>query len=96
MLNKEEAKVDAWGAIADMFGLEYFREHFEEACHSYPDDQYDDIEYEYFMGFESKDGLWTVYAKVLVNRETKEVSFLDYKTPDGICMDNPIKPITFA
>ncbi len=45
MLNKDEAKVDAWGAIADLFGVDYFRAHFEDACQSYPDDQYDDVEY---------------------------------------------------
>lgn len=96
MLNKDEAKVDAWGAIADLFGVDYFRAHFEDACQSYPDDQYDDVEYEYFMGFEGEEGLWKVFAKVLVNRETKEVTFLDYKTPDGKRMKNPIKPISFA
>ncbi len=96
MLNKDEAKVDAWGAIADLFGVDYFRAHFEGACQSYPDDQYDDVEYEYFMGFEGEEGLWTVFAKVLVNRETKEVTFLDYRTPDGKRMENPIKPISFA
>lgn len=48
------------------------------------------------MGFEGEEGLWTVFAKVLVNRETKEVTFLDYKTPDGKRMENPIKPISFA
>ncbi len=96
MLNKDEAKVDAWGAIADLFGVDYFRAHFEDACQSYPDDQYDDVEYEYFMGFEGEEGLWKVFAKVLVNRETKEVTFLDYRTPDGKRMENPIKPISFA
>ena len=96
MLNKDEAKVDAWGAIADLFGVDYFRAHFEDACQSYPDDQYDDVEYEYFMGFEGEEGLWTVFAKVLVNRETKEVTFLDYKTPKGKRMENPVKPISFA
>lgn len=96
MLNKDEAKVDAWGAIADLFGVEYFRTHFENACQAYPDDKYDDVEYEYFMGFESKDGTWTVFAKVSVNRETKEVAFLDYKTPDGKRMENPPKPISYT
>lgn len=96
MLNIDEAKVDAWGAIADLFGVDYFRAHFEDACQSNPDDQYDDVEYEYFMGFEGEEGLWTVFAKVLVNRETKEVTSLDYKTPDGKRMENPIKPISFA
>lgn len=96
MLNKDEAKVDAWGAIADLFGVDYFRAHFEDACQSYPDYQYDDVEYEYFMGFEGEEGLWKVFAKVLVNRETKEVTFLDYQTPDGKRMKNPIKPISFA
>ncbi len=96
MLNKDEAKVDAWGAIADLFGVDYFRAHFKDVCQAYPDDQYDDVEYEYFMGFEGDEGLWKVFAKVLVNRETKEVTFLDYKTPDGKRMENPIKPISFA
>ena len=96
MLNKDEAKVDAWGAIANLFGVDYFRAHFEDACQSYPDDKYDDVEYEYFMGFEGEEGLWTVFAKVLVNQKTKEVTFLDYKTPDGKRMEKPIKPISFA
>ncbi len=96
MLNKDEAKVDAWGAIADLFGIEYFRSHFENACQAYPDDQYDDVEYEYFMGFESKDKAWTVFAKVSVKRDTMEVTFLDYKTPDGKRMENPPKPISYT
>ncbi len=96
MLNKDEAKVAAWGSIADLFGVEYFRAHFEDACQAIPDEQYDDVEYEYFMGFEGKDGLWTSFAKVSVNRETKEVVFLDYKTPDGQRMENPVKPISFT
>ena len=32
----------------------------------------------------------------MVNRETKEVIFLDYKTPDGEKMKNPSSPISFA
>ena len=33
---------------------------------------------------------------VLVDREKKECKFLDYKTPDGVRMENPIKPTSFA
>ncbi len=40
--------------------------------------------------------LWTVFARVLVNRETKKCIFLDYKTPDGVRMENLIKPTSFA
>ncbi len=36
MINKEEAKVDAWVAIADLVGKEYFKERFDSACHAYP------------------------------------------------------------
>ena len=98
MLNKYEAKVDALVAIANLVGLAYFRTHIEKACESYPTDDYDDVDWEYFLGFEgnSETGLWTVFARVSVNRETEEVTFLDYKTPDGHRLDNPIKPISFA
>ncbi len=98
MLNKDEAKVAAWGAIADLFGVEYFRSHFEGSCQAYPSEGDDEIEYEYFLGFETDEnsGKWTVFARVLVSRETKGCSFLDYKTPDGRRMENPIKPTNFA
>jgi len=98
MLNKFEAKIVACGAIADLFGVEYFKSHIEESCESYPSDEYDERDFEYFLGFEGDEstGLWTVFARVLVNRDTKECTFLDYKTPDGKRMDNPIKPTSFA
>ena len=98
MINKDEAKVDALVAIANLVGLDYFRAHIEKACESYPTDDYDDVDWEYFLGFEGDDetGLWTVFARVSVNRETEEVTFLDYKTPDGHRMENPIKPTSFA
>ena len=99
MINKEEAKVDALVAIANLVGLDYFRAHIEKACESYPADDYDGVDYEYFLGFddiEDESDVWKVFARVSVNRETKEVIILDYKTPDGHRMDNPIKPISFA
>ena len=98
MINKFEARIAACGAIADLFGLEYFQSHIEHAFESYPSDEYDEEEYEYFLGFEGdkETGLWLVFARVLVNRKTKECTFLDYKTPDGVRMENPIKPISFA
>ena len=98
MITKEEAKVDALVAIAHIVGLEYFRTHVEEACESYPTNDYDDVDWEYFLGFEGNEetGLWTVFARVSVNRETEEITVLDFKTPDGHRMDNPIKPISFA
>ena len=98
MLNKTEAKIVACNAIAELFGLGYFREHIKESCEAYPSDEYDEVEYEYFLGFESDDatGLWKVFARVMVNRETKECVLLDYKTPDGNRMKNPIKPTSFA
>ena len=98
MINKEEAKIEAWMAIADLFGKDYFRQHFEGSCQSYPPADEKGIFYEYFLGFEGdeKSGIWLVFARVLVNRETKQVQFLDYKTPDGSRMKDPIKPINFA
>lgn len=98
MLNKTEAKIDACGAIADLFGIDYFKSHINDACEAYPSEEYDDKEFEYFLGFEgdSETGLWTVFARVLVNRETKECTFLDYRTPNGNRMENPIKPISFT
>lgn len=98
MLNKCEAKMIACGTIADLFGIDYFKSHIVDSCESYPTDDYGEVEFEYFLGFEGDDttNLWTVFARVLVNRETKEVIFLDYKTPSGIRMQNPVKPISFA
>ena len=98
MINKETAAAIAYLAIADLVGRNYFRCHFDDVCHGYPTNDNEDIEYEYFMGFEGDDetGKWTVFARVSVNRETEEVTFLDYKLPDGKRMENPIKPTSFA
>lgn len=98
MLNRFEAKINACGAIADLFGIEYFKSHIENACEALPSDENDDVNFEYFLGFEGNEetGLWTSFAKVLVNRETKECTFLDYRKPNGDRMKNPIKPISFT
>lgn len=98
MLNKEEARIVATIEIGKLFGIEYVKAKLPESCESYPTDEYNDFDYEYFLGFEGNEetGLWSVFARVSVNRETGEVSFLDYKTPDGKRMENPIKPISFA
>lgn len=98
MLSKIEAKMLAEIEIAKKLGVDYVKSHIEKAGESYPTDNYDEVEWEYFLGFEGDDesGLWTVFARVSVNRETKEVTFLDYKTPDGHRMENPIKPVRFA
>ena len=99
MINPYEARILAWKAIADKFGHDFFKSHFEGACEAYPSDEYvDSVEYEYFLGFEGDDssGLWTVFARIVVNRETKEVVFLDYRMPDGHRMENPSKPIRFT
>lgn len=98
MLNHFEARIAAYGAIAELFGLEYFRQNIQEACQAYPPEESDEVDYEYFLGFEddSTSGLWTVFARVTVNRETKTVTFLDYKTPDGTRMKHPVKPTSFA
>ena len=45
---------------------------------------------------DSKLNLWTVFARVSVNRETEKVPLLDYKLPNGKRMENPIKPTSFA
>ena len=98
MLNKTEAKMLATIEIAKKLGVEYVKAHLNGSCESYPTDNYDDVDWEYFLGFDGDDetGLWTVFARVSVNRETEEVTFLDYKTPDGHRMENPIKPTSFA
>ncbi len=84
--------------IAKKLGVEYVKAHLNGSCESYPTDNYDDVDWEYFLGFDGDDetGLWTVFARVSVNRETEEVTFLDYKTPEGHRMENPIKPTSFA
>ena len=96
MINKDEAKIEAWLAISELFGNGYFKSHFVGSCQSYPTDDNDEVNYEYFLGFEDDGKLWTVFAKVSVNRETKKVTFLDYRTPDGKRMENPISPISFT
>ena len=80
MITINEAKIEAWLAISNLFGSEYFRNNFENACSSYFDDNGTLI---YFIGFEDDGKLWTVFAKVSVNRETKEICFLNYRTPNG-------------
>ena len=97
MLSTFEAKMYACGAIAEVVGVDYFRSHIKEACQSYPTDEAE-VDYEYFLGFEGNEetGLWTVFGRVSVNRETEEVTMLDYKTPDGHRMENPVMPISFA
>jgi hypothetical protein len=98
MVNKETAAAIAYLAIAELVGRDYFKSHFDDACHSHPTEDSDDAEYEYFMGFEgdSEKNLWTVFARVSVDRETEKVTVLDYRLPDGSRMENPIKPVTSA
>lgn len=98
MLNEFDSKIIACGAIADVVGDEYFKQHYKDACEAYTEDSSETKYFEYFLGFEgdSESGNWNVFAKVLVDRETKEVSYLDYKTPNGKRMENPPKPISFV
>jgi hypothetical protein len=98
MITKAEAQAETWIAIADIVDAEYFRIYFDGSCHSYPDESYDDIDYEYFIGLEGdkEANLLTVFARVCVNRKTEEVTLLDYRTPDGTRMKIPIKPVRLA
>lgn len=98
MISKDEAKAVAWLAIAELVSRDYFRSHFEGSCQAYPDDR-DDVEYEYFIGFDAVDGndnKWKVFVRVAVDRETEKVTFLDYRLPDGRRMEAPVKPVRFA
>ena len=98
MLNEFDSKIIACGAIADIVGDEYFRENYKTACEAYTADSLDNRCFEYFLGFEgdSETGNWNVFVKVSVDRETKDVTYLDYKTPSGKRMEKPPKPISFA
>ncbi len=98
MLNIEEAKIDAWTAISDLVGNEYFKSHFATSWQSHIINNNDDDMFEYFMGFEGDEesGKWTVFARVQVSMGTGGVTFLDYKTPEGIRMEYPIKPSSFV
>ena len=93
MMDKVNAKAEAIIQIANLFGAEYVKQHIIGACEAYPAG--DDVLYDYFLGFEGdrKTDKWTVFADVRVNRETEEVTFLDYKLPDGTRMKNPPRPI---
>ncbi|MBR3345570.1 MAG: hypothetical protein IKG46_01525 [Solobacterium sp.] len=73
--------------------MDYFKNHIEKSCEAYSEG--DDVDMMYFLGFENDD-LWSAFAKVSVNRVTREVTFLDYKTPDGVRMENPISPISYT
>jgi len=97
MLNDNEAKIVATVKIAELMGFDYTKEHIISSCEAFPEND-DEIHFEYFLGFEGDDekDLWTVFARVLVNRESQEVTYLDYKTPDGKRMENPIKPVRRA
>lgn len=48
------------------------------------------------FGFESIGNNWMVFAKVNINMETREVTFQDYKIPNGKRMEKPINPISFT
>lgn len=84
--------------IADLFGNEYVRTNFKDACISSPPDDYEENEFDFFCGFagDERKNTWTVFAYVRVNRGTREAVFLDYKLPNGEGMENPIKPIRFV
>lgn len=96
MTSKDNAMAIAILKIAELFGKEYVKNNFHNACVSYP--KTDDIMYEYFCGFEGnkKTNKWTVFARVLVNRENEEIVFLDYRLPNGERMKDPIKPVIYA
>jgi len=93
MISINEAKIEAWLAISKLLGNRYFKENFEKACPTFSENEGNLM---YFLGFEDDGVSWTVFAKVNVNRETKEVTFLDYRTPEGKRMENPISPISFV
>ena len=88
-MSRGDAKAAAILFIADLFGRDYVRKAFPGSCSACP--KSDDTEFEYFIGFESDNGKWSSYAIVLVNRETKECSILNYRLPNGESMPNPIK-----
>lgn len=98
MINCDEAKVLAWKTISEVVGLDYFRANFETACEAQTPNNDDDPLFDYFLGFDGDDdsNKWSVFVKVVVNRETQTVEIMDYKTPDGIRMENPPHPISFA
>ena len=84
--------------IAELFGKEYTRINFKDACISCPPDNYEGNDFDFFCGFKGNpsENKWTEYAYVRVDRDTREAVFLDYKLPKGEKMINPIKPIRFS
>ena len=84
--------------IADLFGNDFVRTNFKDACISYPPDDYKEAEFDFFCGFtgDERKNAWTVFAYVRVDRGTREAVLLDYKLPNGERMENPIKPIRFV
>lgn len=96
MLTIGDAKAEAILTIVKLFGKEYVKNKFNDACIAFPES--DDINYEYFCGFEGDvlTNKWNVFARVLVNRETGDTIFLDFKLPDGTRMKNPLKPVLYS
>lgn len=87
-----------WKTISEVVGLDYFRANFKSACEAQMPNNDGVLIFDYFLGFDGDDdsNKWSVFVKVVVNRETQVVEIMDYKTPDGIIMENPPYPISFA
>jgi hypothetical protein len=98
MISIDEAKIIATVEIAKIMGFEYTKQHIGSATESFPIDEPDKKDFEYFLAFEGDEetGNWTVFGRVSVDRETQKVTFLDYKLPDGTRMENPISPVRWA
>lgn len=96
MLSIGDTRAKAVLEMAKLFGREYIKANFKRACTAYPESE--EVLYEYFCGFECDEDTnkWIVFARVLVNRESGEATFLDYKLPNGERMAKPIKPVRFA
>ena len=95
MLKKSELIYDAGKKMIELFGKEYMREHFLDACHS---QAFVKNGFEFFCGFEGnkETNKWTVFARVLVDTETGDTTILDYRLPDGTRMKNPIQKVICA
>ena len=99
MMLTGDAMAKAILLIADKFGKEYVKNSFAKACVAITDfSKETDAHFEYFCGFsgDRKEDKWTVFARVRIDCETGDATFLDYRLLNGKRMEKPIKPVRYS
>ena len=97
MINNEEAKILAIIAMANKFGRDYVKNHHQHVRCTAWNENVPGV-FEYFVAFEESEteNKWTVFADTRIDKNTEEVIFLDYRTPEGERMGNPVRKVRCA